>query len=451
MTPSRYLKYPMLLLSLWVLISCQSAQGKPPIYDLLLCANQAVYAASVDANGGTPARKILDLPSNSTCPIWSPDGKLALLYRFSQRGLTVEDSLSLIERQNSTIHQVYRFGPRDADWAIRWLPDGITLLLLSARDYQGVEGCSKKFTDRSIGGTECWSYYADVYSTDIHPSTPASLKRLTTTSSPSFKCELAWSPDGRKIAYARAVACSESGPISGLIDGGIDVLDLQTRDVRTLTDPEVGGLYQSNTFLQWSPSGDKILFNALLMPENDTRTRRLLVDDVKGAEIHALAPEGAVIGYWSPDGKKIMWGKGGDTLGVTDVKSNQSHEMQSLKDYYSINRRGWSPDNQHFVWYEWADGGKGKALRVLDVTSGNATTLLADMSVHSWAWSPDGKWLAFSADTFGKLGFYVVKPNGTGPRNLTEGQQLSAVSLGPQGWGSGWSRDNASDVQWVPR
>ena len=114
---------------------------------------------------------------------------------------------------------------------------------------------------------------------------------------------------------------------------------------------------------------------------------------------------------------------------------------------YIINRRGWSPDNQHFVWYEWADGGKGKALRVLDITSGNATTLLADMSVHSWAWSPDGKWLAFSAMS----DIYVVKSDGTSPRNLTEGQQLSAVSLGPQGWESGWYRDNASDVQWVPR
>jgi len=332
------------------------------------------------------------------------------------------------------------------------LPDGIALLLLSARDYQGTEGCSELFTTRSFNGMDCWGHYADVYSTDIHPNARASLKRLMSTPSPSSKCELAWSPDGRKIAYARAVACSESGPISGLIDGGIDVLDLQTREVKTLTDPEIGGLYQSNAFLQWSPNGDNVLFDALWMPDKGPGRHRMLVGDAKGTEIRALTPEGARIGYWSPDGKKIIWEKDGGTVGITDVNSVQSQELQNLKGYsHIINQRGWSPDSRYYVWYEWADGGKGEALRMFDVVLGKVTTLLADVSVHSWAWSPDAKWLAFSVRTLGDLGIYIVKPDGTGLRNLTEAQRLGAVRNSPSGWVSGWYRDTASDVQWVPQ
>jgi Tol biopolymer transport system component len=345
---------------------------------------------------------------------------------------------------------VYRFGPRDGDWAIRWQPDGIALLLVSARDYHEKNKCSELFTARSINGMDCWSYYADVYLGDIHPEAPISFKRLTTTSSPSFKCELAWSPNGQQIAYARAVACSENGPTSGLIDGGIDILDLQTLDVKTLTDPEIGGLYQSNAFLQWSPSGDSVLFDALWMPDEGPGKHRMLVGNVKSTETRALTPEGARIGYWSPDGKKIVWEKDGSTLGITDVKSTQSQELQSLKDHnHIINSHGWSPDSRYYVWYEWADGGKGQAFRVFDVTAGKIATLLADMSVHSWAWSPDGKWLAFSVrDPFN---LYIVKPDGTDLRNLTEGKGLIAMRNDPNGWGSGWYRDNAGDVQWVSR
>ncbi len=446
MISNTHIKYLMILL-LFMGVACWPNVGKSSTYELLFCAEQGVYALSRASDGQVSPHKILDLPEGSTCPVWSPDGKLALLYRFRETGPVIEDSLSLIEQQSGAIHEIYRFGPRDTEWAIRWLPDGISLLLNSARDYQGTGICNSFLTDRTINGTDCWNGFADIYKVDIHlHGAPIRFERLT--ASPSPRCDLAWSPDGRTVAYTHG-GCggSASEPAS------INVLDLETHGLTKLVDGTTDAGRQVNASPHWAPSGKKISFTSLLMYEGG----KLFLADVKSLDMRQIASENAWGGYWSPDSQKIAWWRNSDgTFGLTNTESGNSQEWRSSKEteYYS-GSYGWSPDSQHFVWSERAIYGDEKAFRMVDLTSGKIDTITT-LLIDSFAWSPDSAWLAFSVHTpidRDKCKFqndiYIVKSDGTGLHSITEGQQLSALECSPGGW-RGYHKI-LGDVQWVPK
>jgi len=445
------------LLLLAGLAGCQPPRAESETYELLFCADGAVYSALLASNNGVTLNKLLDLPPDSTCPIWSRDGKLALLYRFKQAGLTVEDSLSLIERQSGIIKEVYHFEPRDAEWTIRWLPDGISFLIASARDYHGVEGCSKLFTQRSFNGTDCWSGYADLYSMDVRlQDAPDHFERLT--DSPSPRCDLTWSSDGRKVVYSRGDICKEGVGNSS----SIEILSRETSVTLPLVDGTSGTADPSavnlNSAPQWSPNGEEVSFTRFQSASGSPPTHQLLIANVASSGTHPISPD-AVYGYWSPDGKKIVWWRDNfETLGVTDLESSDTQTWSLSKDrVYIMSPLGWSPNGQYFAWTERGEGGNEKAVRILDLASANLTTLSTSFA-HSVAWSWDSNWLAFSVRTpiepntcKHRIEIYIVKPDGTGLRNVTDGQQRSALPCGPTGWGWKWYQDTISDVQWVSR
>ena len=102
------------LLLVLAVTGCQTAEVEPPTYELFFCADHAVHLASIEPDGTVQVGRVLDLPEDSVCPMWSPDGRLALLYRFRDERPIIRDSLNLIERSNGIVHELYDLGPRDA-------------------------------------------------------------------------------------------------------------------------------------------------------------------------------------------------------------------------------------------------------------------------------------------------------------------------------------------------
>ena len=423
---------------------CQPIPTKSTERELLFCANQAVYLAAIEPDGRAELRRVLDLPKDSTCPIWSHDGKLGLLYRIRRDGLVIRDSLSLIERYSGTVQEVYQFGPRDAEWLFRWLPDGFSMLMISARDYQGAEECRDSFGERSVNGTECWRNYADLYLTGGNlESGLAPWRRLT--SLPAPRCELAWSTDGQKVAHTRGNCQEGLAPLPG----AIDVLNLQTHELTVI---EPGMTDEANSSMiyydpQWSPDGEAILFTAWSM--NKHRTQGCMAD-LESPQTHLAALGGVPVGY-SPDGKKIIW-RTDDTLGVTSLKGRETQEWPvSQKNVCLLSSQGWSPDSQRFAWTECR--GDDKGLRVLNLETDQIITL-TKLVPESLAWSADSYWLAFSDrvctghDTC-MIDVYVVRADGASLHNVTSNQEMQSVQRGPAGWMGYRYYYAIGDVQWI--
>lgn len=446
-----------LLLALVVVVaSCQSANQSPPA-DLMFCANQAVFSVTLDSDGKAEMDKVVDLPDDATCPVWSPDGKFAVLYRYRQlEPFVQEDSLNLIDRQSGTIREAYRFGPSDNEWTIHWLSDGVELLLASARDTlkQGNTKCNP--TVRSLNdlhGLFCWAFYADFYRSRVSlQDGVVNFERLT--NSPTWRCELHWAPDGRKLAFSHGNLCSEGVGE----EGSVSVLDFDNRTVSTVVNAaaylaEHHGGFDRNVPVDWSPDRERLAISGDQY-DGKVYASQLSIADTTG--VHPIPSEQVSWAGWLPDSKRLLWFKQG--FGLTNIESGEVETLPiSIDPQHSID--GWvvSPNGQYLAWRETDDRDKTGQIRVYDFIKGATATVL-NVTSGTLVWSPDSQFLAFPVKTRLKpnsceyqIDIYVVKSDSTGLRNLTDGKSMKALQCKPNtGMGWGWYNAAVQDVQWVP-
>ena len=443
----------VLFLASMIMVSCQTA-NQQPAPDLMFCANQAVFLITLGNDGKTEMRKVVDLPDDATCPVWSPDGKFAVLYRYRQlEPFVQEDSLNLIDRQSGAIKEVYRFGPSDAEWAIRWQPGGVELLLASARDMlkQGNTKCNPAVRSlNELYGVFCWAAHADFYRSKIPLQDDAvNLERLT--NSPMSRCELTWSPDGKRLAYTHGAICSE-----GVGDeGNVSVIDLDTKTVSSVIDAAAyianhpGGVNRSIP-VGWSPNGQQSAISSL---QDNYVAHNYIADD---AGLHSVPPEEVYGRTWLPDGERLLWFNRG--FGVTNIESGTVETLPiSIDPKHSVDSWVLSPNGQYLAWREIADQDKIGQVRIYDFAKKTTATVL-NLRPGALVWSPDSRFLAFPVktrlnpdDCDYQIDIYVVKPDATGLRNLTDGKSMKALQCKPNtGMGWGWYNAAVQDVQWVP-
>ena len=191
------------------------------------------------------------------------------------------------------------------------------------------------------------------------------LRALTGPLSPSGPADIqpAWSPDGVRVAFARALPAAKGRSLSGFdiyvarVKGGR--LRRLTRDVGNDTQPA------------WSPNGKRIAFTSDRAGNQDVYTVRPNGRGLRrltGTAAEDSAPS------WSPNGKRIAF--------TSDREGNE--------DVFSMTARG-------------------KALRRL--TRGAADE--ADP-----AWSPNGRRIAYAV---AGRGLYVMGPTGKRKRRLKGG------------------------------
>jgi Tol biopolymer transport system component len=436
-----------------VVASCQSANQSPPA-DLMFCANQAVFSVTLDSDGKAEMDKVVDLPDDATCPVWSPDGKFAVLYRYRQlEPFVQEDSLNLIDRQSGTIREAYRFGPSDNEWTIHWLSDGVELLLASARDTmkQGNTKCNPAVRSlNDLHGLFCWAAYADFYRSKISfQDGTTNFERLT--DSPMLRCELELSPDGSKLAYTHGTLCSEGTGD----EGNVSALDLDTKTVSSIIDAAAyianhPGSVNRSVPAGWSPNSEQLAISGL----QDNYVAQNFIADSAG--LHSVPPEGVYGRTWLPDGKRLLWFDRG--FGVTNIESGTVETLPiTIDPQHGIDGRVVSPNGKYLAWRETDDQDKTGQIRIYDFAEGTTATVL-NIIPGTLVWSPDSQLLAFPVKKQLKpnscnyqIDIYVVKPDATGLRNLTEGRQMKTLPCrfaGGMGWR--WYDRFVKDVQWVP-
>ena len=127
-----------------------------------------------------------------------------------------------------------------------------------------------------------------------------------------------------------------------------------------------------------------------------------------------FSPDGTLVAFWSSD-----TGMSGGSLFVAaaDGRAPARHLGRgTLFNGPSHVPPTWSPDSESIAYPGWSPSESG--LFVASVETGEARWVAGDDSAGFPAWSPDGEWIAHRSGDDSSTTLTIVKPEGTGPREL---------------------------------
>ncbi|MBZ0302990.1 MAG: hypothetical protein K8J31_24810 [Anaerolineae bacterium] len=216
----------------------------------------------------------------------------------------------------------------------------------------------------------------------------------------SYVVTLSWSPDGDRLAF---IAYDNIGVFR------IYVLDIPTRRLTTPTNQVA-----SNETLVWSPNGRWIAFNSYLGPYPTTYILDAVSLDVRWLQYAGMLWNSEPT--WSPDGAQLAFTGRGESVEVYVVEVDCSRAVCAphllVDDPGSDRLPAWSPVDGRVAFV--SDRGGRPAIYLMDsacVTCGPQAQHIADLSVAGThlAWSPDGRYLAFTdVPRGGNSAVYVV-------------------------------------------
>jgi WD40 repeat protein len=210
----------------------------------------------------------------------------------------------------------------------------------------------------------------------------------------------AWSPDGKRVAFA-----SDR-------DGGtnIYIIDTAGGDLRQLTHAKVSAKTGCIS-PAWSPDGRMIAFARLREEKFE-----VCVVPAAGGKVRVLT-EDALDPAWSPDGKRIAFaahnGKAGCRLAIMNADGSERHDLVDHDNPPGAITPAWSPDGR---WIAYADRAPGATELYLISPEGkqrHQLTQCSNMNTNP-VWSPEGESITFMHAEVGGSGFLTIRADGTG-------------------------------------
>jgi dipeptidyl aminopeptidase/acylaminoacyl peptidase len=233
----------------------------------------------------------------------------------------------------------------------------------------------------------------------IYTISPDGMGLTQVTSADVLDTSVAWSPDGRQIAFWRAKV-PRPGVWVAEADGGDPRLMLETQ--------------MSLSAIHWSSDGTRIAFVGIE------------VAGVSGTELDF------------PTHLYVMTAEGANLTRVTD-------EGQ-VTDF------AWSPDGELFVVERQFDAGDdrlGYDLAIIGEGGDGETPLTSDEVSRDPSWSPDGSTIVFVGSDLGSFGdpdLFAIAPDGSGLRQLTtDGQAVDDLTWSPDGTQIAFTRSTNGD------
>jgi Tol biopolymer transport system component len=212
-------------------------------------------------------------------------------------------------------------------------------------------------------------------------------------------------------------------------DGDSEIFTLRGdgSTLRQLTENDV-----SDEQPQWSPDGSRILWVQFAGVYPNKSYDDLWIMNGDGSNARPLTQaEGLERGSWSPDGSRIFYynrAPAGDIYTAFSLYSTTPDGTPTLilADTY-LNSYRWAPDGSHLslLLVRRTNNTIVNDLYTVAVDGSDLTLIAQD--VRRAVWSPDGTWLAFDAVRDGDEKVYLVRPDGSDIRPLTDDSMWTRV------------------------
>lgn len=356
-----------------------SPDGKSLVYTDL----GNVFRANSDGSG---SRKLLSVPGDILNIAWSPDGSMV---RFD-----ATESAGTVGQQ--------------VDWEVA--ADGTGLQRLFQGWHNPPDECCGKWTADGKyfvfeSGGQIWALPQD---TGLFRSQP---KPVQLTSSPLSLSSPLPAKDGKKMFVVGQTYRGE-------------LMRYESKAGRLV--PFLGGI--SAEYVDFSRDGQWITYVSY-------REGSLWRSKIDGTERLQLTypPMYPVLPRWSPDRKKIIFfefARSTSPARMYEVSADGGTPRELLPDDHSQQLDpNWSPDGTKII-FAGESNTPASSIRILEVTTGQLSTLPGSEGLYSPRWSPDGRHLsAFSADSKTLLLFDMQR------------QKWSELANGSLSW-LNWSHDS---------
>lgn len=364
-------------------IIAETAAWSPDGKNLVYTDLGNVFLANSDGSG---SRKLLSVPGDVLNIAWSPDGSMVRFDATETAGNVGQQVEWEVAADGTGLRRLFQGWHNPPDECCgKWTADG------------------KYFVFES--GGQIWALPQD---TGLFRS---EAKPFQLTSSPLSLSSPLPGKDGKKVFVVGQTYRGE-------------LMRYDAKANRLV--PFLGGI--SAEYVDFSRDGQWVTYVSY-------REGSLWRSKIDGTERLQLTyqPMYPVLPRWSPDGKKIIFfefARNTAPARIYEVSADGGSPREILPDDHSQQLDpNWSPDGNKII-FAGESNNPASSIRILDLTTGQLSTLPASEGLYSPRWSPDGRHIsAFSADSKTLLLFDM------------QTQKWSELASGSLSW-LNWSHDS---------